>query len=251
MTYASWPEIFPTVNQPDHEHHLDWTFECGAHGCVWITYHRSKQAAEAERSRHHDNEVCPYTEVRKVLDDERRLVPAGKSIIETYWEELDRVTKVIMDQRARFKAGDMGEEELHGYYKLQGQAIGLAYAIQVISVPHFGTDADHGDISKVSAWALKRYRMNTGQIDFEDTPGCQGYNPMPPPTREIGKAKPKASATSSPASDPKTGKFRALTDDERNHLVNMHGKGLPAGAIMGMLKITQDQFDHEISKIPN
>lgn len=239
MAYASWPEIFPTVNQPDHENHLDWTYECGDNDCGWRTFHRSKAAAEAERERHQLNS-CPYTEVRKVLNEERSLVPAGKSVIEKYWEELDRVTKEILTQRPRFKNNEMTPEELEGYFKLQGQAQGLAIAIQIISVPHFE------DVRAVSMWSLKRAKMNAGQIDHEDTPGCDGYNPMPAPTREIAKEKPKKSG---PAANPKTGKFRVLTPEDRMHLKNMTDKGLPAGAIQGMLKITPEQFDHEVAKL--
>jgi len=244
--YPTWPEIFPTVNQPDHEHHLDWTFECGAHGCTWVTFHRSQQGAQAERERHHDNGLCPYTEVRRILDEEGRLMPAGQSIIEKMWEELDKVTKAIMEQRPRFKNDEMTDPELEGYFKLQGQAQGLAIAIQIMSVPHFE------DVTAVAKWAHKRYKMNVGDIDFMDTPGCQGYNPMPPPSREAGKPKkvgPTGVVSSSPNDNPKTGKFKALTDDERVHLTNMHKKGIPAGAIIGMLKISQEQYDHEVAKL--
>ncbi|AMS02366.1 hypothetical protein SEA_GOURDTHYMES_74 [Gordonia phage GourdThymes] len=242
MTYPTWPEVYPTLNQPDHEHHLDWTFECGAPGCRWMTYHRSKEGARTEKKRHHDNDQCPYLGPVYTIGEEGRLVARGPSILEKMWDELDRVTKGIMEQRPRFKNDEMTAEELEGYFKLQGQAMGLAIAIQMTSVPHFA------NVGEVSKWSLKRYRMNTGEIDFMDTPGCQGYNPMPPPSREIKSARPQPKA-SSPASDPKTGKFKALNDDERQHLINMHGKGIPAGPIMGMLKISQEQYDHEISKL--
>ncbi|QAX94676.1 hypothetical protein SEA_HARAMBE_70 [Gordonia phage Harambe] len=244
--YPTWPEIFPTVNQPDHEHHLDWTFECGAHGCTWVTYHRSNAGAQAERERHHDNGTCPYTEVRRILDNEGRLMPAGASIIEKIWDQLDRVTKSIMEQRPRFKNDEMTEPELEGYFKLQGQAQGLAHAIHLLSVPHFE------DVTAVSKWALKRYRMNAGDIEFMDTPGCKGYNPMPLPSREVGKPKkvgPTGVVSSSPSDNPKTGKYKALTDDERTHLVNMVRKNIPAGAIIGMLKISEEQYEHEVAKL--
>lgn len=267
MTHASWPEIFPTVNQPDHEAHLDWTFACGAANCTWETYHRSQKGAQAERERHHDNGLCPYTEVRRIYDEtERRLVPAGKSIIEKYWEELDKITKLIMDQRAAFKNGDMetGSPEYDGYLKLQGQAQGLALSIRIISSPHFRPkdagppDWDDApgatpDFSEVSKWALKRYRMNRGEIDFMDTPGCKGYNPMPEPTRELNKTAPKAAAKPArgPKADPKTGKFRAFSDEDREHLRNMLGKGIPEGAIQSMLKLSDEQFEAEKNKINN
>ena len=166
-------------------------------------------------------------------------MPAGPSLIENIWTELDRVTKAIMDQRPRFKNNEMTPDELEGYFKLQGQAQGLAISIQIISTPHFE------DVTAVSKWSLKRYHMNAGRIDFMDTPGCKGYNPMPPPTRELGK-QPKRS---SPATAIKTGKFKALSDEDRQHLINMHQKGLPAGAIQGMLKITPEQYDYEVSKV--
>lgn len=247
MTYAAWPEVYPTINQPDHENHLDWTYECGEQGCSWVTYHANKKAAQAERDRHQLHS-CPYTEPRKVLNDERSLMPAGPSVVQTYWTHLDRVTKAIMEQRVRFKNNEMSPEELEGFYKLQGQAQGLAIAIQIISVPHFGdtTTWENPDPRPVAMWAQKRYKMNTGQIDFEDTPGCDGYNPMPPPTREVSKTKPKAS---SPATNPKTGKFKAMTEEERKHLAGMTKQGLPAGVIQSMLKISPEQYDHEVAKL--
>lgn len=252
MTYAAWPEVYPTLNQPDHENHLDWTFECGARGCNWMTYHRSQNAARAERDRHQETS-CPHVEVRKTLTEERSIVPAGPSVIETYWTHLDRVTKAIMEQRVRFKNNEMNPEELEGYFKLQGQAQGLAIAIQIISVPHFGDTGtwENPDPKPVAMWAQKRYKMNTGQIDFEDTPGCQGYNPMPAPTRELSKQPVKKAPARGPAADPKTGKFKALTDDERKHIANMVAKGLPAGVIQGMLKISEEQYDHEVAKLSN
>ncbi|AUV60675.1 hypothetical protein HOS75_gp055 [Gordonia phage SteveFrench] len=242
MTYPTWPEIYPTLNQPDHEHHLDYTFECGAPGCRWMTYHRSAEGARAEKQRHHDNDQCPYLGPAYTFNEEGGLMARGPSILEKMWDELDHVTKAIMEQRPRFKNDEMTPDELEGYFKLQGQAMGLAIAIQLMSVPHFD------DVAAVSKWSLKRYRMNAGQIDFMDTPGCQGYNPMPAPSREIKAARPQPKA-SSPASNPKTGKFKALNDDERTHLKNMHGKGIPAGPIMAMLKISQEQYDHEVSKL--
>lgn len=242
MGHVAWPEVFPTLNQPDHAQHLDWSFECGAPHCNWATYHRTAAGADAERERHHNNNLCPYTEVRQVIEKEE-LMPAGKSIIEKYWEELDRVMKVIMEGRMRFKDAEMSKDEREGYLELRGQAQGLATAIQIISVPHFD------DVRAVSQWALKRHKMNIGELEHMDTPGCAGYNPMPPPTREINKTSVKTKKTSSPKSDPKTGKFKALGDDERDHIKNMVGQGIPDGAISAMLKISIEQLEAEKAKI--
>lgn len=167
---------------------------------------------------------------------------AGPSIIEKFWEELDRVTKEILDQRPRFRNDEMTDDEIEGYCKLLGQAQGLAIAIQIISVPHFP------DVMAVSKWSLKRYKMNSGQIDFEDTPGCKGYNPMPAPSREVPKTRAKPSKTG-PAANPKTGKFKAMDDETREHLANMVKQGLPDTVIQSILKITEEQFDHEKSKL--
>ncbi|AKJ72500.1 hypothetical protein GMA7_63 [Gordonia phage GMA7] len=244
MTYASWPEIFPTANQPDHESHLDWTYACGDPHCVWTTYHKTKSGAESERERHHENDLCPYTETRMLLADGGGFMPVGPSIIEKYWLELDRVTKALMDQRPRFKNDEMSPEELEGYFKLQGQAQGIAIALQIISEPHFE------DVTAVSKWSLKRYRMSKGEIDFMPTPGVQGHNPMPEPT----KVQPKATRKSSPIkrgpkADPKTGKFRAMSNEDREHLKGMIEQGLPDAVIQGMLKISEEQFETEKSKL--
>lgn len=253
MTSIDWPEIFPTLNQPDHEKHLDWTYECGVNGCNWRTYHRSKAGAEAERGRHHENETCPFVEPRKTLTEEGGLMPAGPSIIERLWIELDQCTKFLIENKKDYedKWGPMGPDERDGYVRLQGQAQGLAIALQMMSVPHFA------DTRAISVWAAKRYKMNTGQIDFEDTPGCQGYNPMPPSTREIAKAKELAKAkrtgptgvvSSSPKDSPKTGKFKALTEAQLQTIKDMHGK-FPEKVILNLTKISKEQYDYEVSKL--
>lgn len=245
MTYTSWPEVYPTVNQPEHEKHLDWTYECGVEGCTWVTYHRSQEGARAERERHHEHDLCPYTDARRIITEKGALeLPVGPSIIEKYWLELDKVTKLLMDQRVRFKNDEMTTDELEGYMKLQGQAQGIAYCLQVISVPHFE------DVPAVSRWALKRYRMSRGDIEHMDTPGVQGYNPMPEPTRELAKpAARKAAAKRGPKAAPETGKFRAFSDEDRTHLTGMVNQGLPDAVIQSILKISPEQFDKEKAKL--
>lgn len=230
MTAPGWPEIYPTLSQPDHVKHLAWTFECGEPGCKWMTYHRTQEIAYRERERHHENDLCPYTETIMVLSEGGKLVPAGKSIIEKYWEELDRVTKFLMENK---------NNQDDGYLLMKGQAQGLAIAIQIISVPHFE------DVPAVSRWALKRYKINVGQADFMDTPGVQGYNPMPAPTRTLPVVRKKTG----PAADPKTGKFRAMSNEDREHLRGMVQQGVPVAAILGMLKITHEQYEQEVNKI--
>ena len=242
MGSVTWPEVFPTQNQPEHEKHLDWTFECGVEGCTWRTFHRTENGAHAERERHHEYELCPYTELRQLLKD-GVLMPAGKSIIEMYWDEMDKIMSVIMEGRVRFKDAEMTKDEREGYLEVRGQAQGLATAIKIISTPHFDNKMT------VSQWALKRYRMNKGEIEFMDTPGCKGYNPMPPPSRDLGKQSVKTPRTSSPKSNPKTGKFKALTDDERAHINGMVSKGIPDMAITGMLKISIEQLEAEKAKL--
>ena len=251
MSSVAWPEVFPTVNQPDHEGHLDWTFECGAPSCTWSTYHRTQAGAQAERERHHHNNLCPYTDIRWALEN-GVLVPAGRSIIEQYWEEMDKIMSVIMDGRVRFKDAEMSKDEREGYLEVRGQAQGLAKAIAIISVPHFVDDKNEPSVRAVSQWAMKRYRMSKGEIEHMDTPGCRGYNPMPLPTREVGR-KPSRPAnapkTSSPKSAPSTGKFKALKEEEREHIKNMVSQGIPDGAIVGMLKISVEQLEAEKAKL--
>ncbi|AKJ71758.1 hypothetical protein TIN2_68 [Tsukamurella phage TIN2] len=217
---VSWPEVYPAE--------AGWAFTCGDPQCEWESNHRSEKAAWTAHDKH--GAICPYKEV------EGEPMPAGPSIIEQLWEELDRVTKAIMDQKA-----NPGE----GFDLVKGQAQGLAIAIQKMSVPHFESTV------AVSKWALKRYRMKTGEIDFMDTPGCDGYNPMPPPMREAVKPPTKSAPKPArgPKADPKTGKFRAFGDDEREHLQKMLAKGIPEGAIQSMFKLTDEQFEHEKQKL--
>ncbi len=237
MTAPGWPEIYPTLNQPDHDKHLDWTFECAEPGCRWMTYHRKQDSAYRERERHHENDLCPYTETILVLSDGGKLVPIGKSIIEKYWEALDEVTKYLIENKDTDpETADYPSAE---YYTAKGKAQGIALCIQIISVPHFE------DVAAVSRWALKRYKMNANQIEFMDTPGCKGYNPMPPDTVTATPGRRRAPA---PAKAP-TVVTKQLSDEDREHLLGMVAQKVPVAAILGMLKITPEQYEQEVKRV--
>jgi len=154
-------EIFLTPrDDPANAKLLDWIFDCSAQGCAWRTAHRTKAIAEKERDRH-KNISCPY-EMKGI---EGRM-PLGKQFIEKLWDELDEVTKYLMEN-IDFSSTDKVTE----YTLKKGQARGLAIAIQLASNPFFNTPKE------VAAWAVKRYRMYTGEREAEPTPGVRGYNP--------------------------------------------------------------------------
>lgn len=237
MPTTDWPEIFPTVNQPDHAEHLDWTFACGVTGCQWVTYHQTERGARGERDRHHYNETCPYTRSESHM-------ARGKNIISKLWDRLDACTKNIMESKAHFS--EYNDDQLEGYYRVCGEATGLAVAIYELSVPHFE------DPKAVSRWAVQRLKMANGEREFEDTPGVDGYNPMPASTP---RAEPKKRVgitgvkSSSPKDSPSYGKFKQLTDSEVDKINKMYGK-FPDAQVMSIFGITQEQLNAVIAKAP-
>lgn len=104
-------------------------------------------------------------------------MPAGPSIIQKFWDELDAIVDTIITSRDK----PMDPAEREEIQDLKGQARGLAKAIQIISVPHFE------DENAVSKHAAKRWAAARDGEDLPLTPGCDGYNPMPTVKRDLGK----------------------------------------------------------------
>ncbi|AMS03462.1 hypothetical protein SEA_BENCZKOWSKI14_70 [Gordonia phage Benczkowski14] len=249
---SGWPEIFPTLDLPENEGREKYTYECGVAGCHWRTFHRSKEGAYAERTRH-QSLTCPYKIEEGPLND-----PNGLPPMEAMWAKLDQITKYLIENKSNIEEWSepddtgQGQKLVDGYIRMQGEAQGLAYSIWLVSpLSHFP------DVKAVAQWARKRYRMNRGELDYAQTPGCRTdeqiergraisagevYMGEPPKQR-----KPKRPPTG-PAADPKTGKFKALKESDLAAIKKMHGN-FPKETIMSILKISSDQYDHEAAKL--
>lgn len=164
-----------TSHLPDHKAH-PWLFECDEDDCFWLTAHRSVMVAERVKEEHLKS-TCP---LKSPMRKERIFDMA--TLVNLIWDELDKATESIFTHDGPVA----GELE-----KVKGEARGLAKAIQIMTTP-FYKDAD-----AVVRQAVKRYKMKTGEIKFEETPGAGGYNPMPVDNPRAGgqatkeKTKPK------------------------------------------------------------
>jgi hypothetical protein len=79
------------------------------------------------------------------------------------WTYLDEQTRIIMEWQDVPGASDM---ELN---KCRGRAQGVAHCLYLLIGAHYD------DERAVAIQAAKRYRMSTGAIDWEATPGVAGY----------------------------------------------------------------------------
>lgn len=170
-------------------------------------------------------------------------MPAGRGVLLGYWTELDTTTKFLIENKTAFDAGD--EEIRDGYNQARGKAVGIAFCIATLSRPYFNDENDDPSVRRVSQWARKRYLMARGDAEFEDTPGVGGFEPHVPPRRDLAPAaKKKAPAKApSPKSDPKTGKFVALNDEQKDTLKRALGK-IPDAALAKLVKISDEQMAH-------
>lgn len=231
---GDWPEIFPTPDEQVEVGKLKWTFECATPGCQWRTFHRSQDAAQAEKVRHIEN-TCPHQEKARRMNHGNNL--AGK-----LWDEMDEVYLEFHQRKATMSKDEQKENVELAF--MRGQLRGLAFAILELSRPHFN------DAGEIARWAEKRRKWNEAEVPKEErtpTPAVE-RTPLPPELNKRVAAKAPVKKASSPASNPKTGKFKALKDSDVNAIKQMHGK-FPKETIMSLLKITEEQYDHEAGKL--
>lgn len=157
-----------------------YTFMCDAHKECWAIGYGSTEAYAREMVKGHS---CPAPMRRDTM-------PSGKTIIQKLWEELD-------DTIDQIKGYDENTDEPAWYAETRGYACGLAEALAYMSIPYYRTRID------ILKQAERRYKMRTGQISWEPTPG---YNFLPAGpmleahhANEASKAAPKKAAPVKPA----------------------------------------------------
>lgn len=148
-------------------------------------------------------------------------MPPGKSIIEKMWDELDVITKELIDNKPEDFATNVE------FAKLQGKGQGLAMGIFLMSQPHFA------DVKAVAKWSGRRYKMHAGTAEHIDTPGCEGFNPLPLPVQTDAVKKPRGVKAAPDVSD--------FTDAQVKLLTNGLNAGLPYGALAKLGKCTEAQ----------
>lgn len=191
--------------------HMNYTARCADKNCWFVGM--AGNSGDAQRLL--DEHPCPQPPARNEL-------PSGYSTIEKMWDELDEVTRAIM----------AGEPYASGTRVLQegtlrGYAQGLAFALSMLSHPHFRT------VTEIAREAQRRYKMWKKEIEWEPTPGYR-YNPVPPPqspegikaafhgtTKEARSAPAKkVTKRTAPAIN-----FGGMSNQDRERVIKMHRLG--------------------------
>lgn len=204
-------------------------FKCEQPECNWHTAHASWGQAANTRLIHRAG-TCPLDGRSKIA---KNGVAVGSSIIEKFWNDLDKVTVVLVGT----PEGQRATEE---YRVARGQAQGIAQCIWHISQPHFETVMD------VKKWAMRRYKMeHTEGFEFAPTPGVEGYNPPVPANVQMqpsSPAKRPAAKRAAPAASG-TEELASMPDDKKLLATNAIKAGFPKDKILTLAKISGAAFD--------
>lgn len=135
-----------------------WIFQCDKPRCYYTVSTKTEELAEREITSH----ICPKSKPARRHN-------AVSGIYEKLWDRMDEVVQALKDP-------DTAEDTKVGH---RGQAVGLAYAIQLMN------PVDFRDAVSVSREAIRRYKIQQGQLEYSPTPG---YIP-PTHLRQETKAK--------------------------------------------------------------
>ena len=103
----------------------------------------------------------------------------GKSILEKIWDDLDTVIDSIKGTSKTDIFDPLIEEK--------ARANALAGVLVLMCQPYYETSQD------ILRQANRRWKMRTGQMDFEPTPGYK-YNPQPAGTKYVTERTPPPKA---------------------------------------------------------
>lgn len=124
-------------------------------------------------------------------------MPAGKNMFEYLWDRMDE----LMHEWYLGLAGNHPTWDDERRWECRGEMKGVAYAIQQFSHPFFQED------KAVSKHAYARYVAKRDEQQIPDTPGVDGYSPLPPAgaaLRAVSAFKPKKKAAVTPTVSPET-----------------------------------------------
>lgn len=192
---------------------LPWMFQCDVDGCLACSVHSTKSAAEEEKSTH----PCPM----------KGFIPLkGKSILERGWDEVDGLMDQIND----------GNLEDIPRTKAQARVRGLAYALSMMSTPHYRSEDD------VIRQAIKRYKMRQGTIPFEETFGYN-FHSLPTEEKALGLRATKKATAAPPIREAVLPgaqfeveiKKRKLDDNDRAAIKKHMGSGMITAIELGQM----------------
>lgn len=141
-----------------------WVFSCSKPDCYWHTGHHTIEDAQHAQASH----TCAINQRREArphlpsLQEERFVATA----LERCWTRLDEATRVVMEWDAASVEAGVSQS---GLDKARGMATGISECLFIFIGAHY---EDAGAIRKQ---ALKRYKMSTGELEWEITPGVAGY----------------------------------------------------------------------------
>lgn len=172
-TYYKMPPVGLTVTRASigEKVILSYTLRCGSINCWFVGHAATEPDAQLLINEHQ----CPTPPARNEL-------PTGRSTLEKMWDELDDVTKAIIEK-----------SEYNGMQgaSLKAYALGCAFALSMMTHPYFRT------VKEISRQLGKRYKMSKGEIPWEPTPSYN-YNPLPESlTANVVLNKPMAKTTTS------------------------------------------------------
>lgn len=208
-------------------------FHCEEEGCHWHTAHASWAQAAHVRLHHRAN-TCPlggHSKIGRVGN------PVGSTLIEKMWIELDRITKVLIETPKE-------DRETEEYRVARGQGQGVAHCLWLISSPHFES------VDNVKKWAVRRYKMEHEDAEFQPTPGVKGYNPAIVVQEnwladaEVDRRRPAARRATAPAKPkPSVNPLELVPEDQLNLARQAVKAGFPDAKIMMLAKLNQAQLN--------
>lgn len=209
-----------------------FTYRCEvSNECFALEY--SKNPDHARRAI--EGHICP-------APPRRDQVPAGKTIIQKLWDELDELMDQIKFLSARpdviaNTARDLADK----HYERIGQARGIALALALLSVPWFRTTED------ILRQANKRWKMRQSDIPWEPTPGYNYYPaaPLAFAQPERTESKPKRSpvkSTKSPMVQSKPAAREFSVDERLMIQESVHSQGVSPADLAKMFGVTEDRI---------
>lgn len=211
-----------------------YTYLCEQDDCFAMAYSmKSEEHARGQVSGH----ACP-------APPRRGLVPTGKSLLESMWDELDDALEAFKawdTSKGELCFRDMNPGETKGYIK------GIAEVITFSAVPYFRVAED------VLRQANKRWKMNHGLEPFSPTPSYR-WNPIIDEYRNKARAKERSFATpNAPAKktaarrapvkkapEPVKSGPRTFTPQEVATIKDMlHNRNIPAGDLAKMYGVSE------------
>jgi hypothetical protein len=207
-----------------------YTYLCDTNdNCYAVAYGKTEESVRSQLKGH----VCPAPARRDAH-------PSGRSVVEKAWDELD-------DAIDRIKSQAITCDELE---REKAYARGIAEVLAYLAIPYFRMRDD------ILRQANKRWKMRTGEIPWEPTPGYRTFPAEPlqyikdqkPAKPVLGKRTTKTTKAATPAAKP----VRTFTVEESKLIRDsIHINGMPAEDLAKMFGTTAERIKAVAGPKPN